>query len=412
MSRAITTAAAAINRTMRNAVDTAPSVRNLKRSLLEPDDVLELVEKALLDLLRFAADATQLAQRLLLLLGQIGGNHDPHKDQLVTATPGTHMRDATTVDSDRLAILRPGRNLDVLGTVDRWDFHRVAQGGLRHTQGQLVDDVGPVAFQHRVRLDLDDDVQVTRGASAGTDLAFTREADLRTTVDPGRDVDPHFLFAGTAAAATAGPAGLLDDLALAVATRAGRDIDDLSEDRLRGPPHLAGAAALRTGLRRGATFGAGPMAGRAGVGPRDGELALDAEYRFFEGQPQVESKVGAPPGTGPRASGGCLAKEHVEDVIDAAESSATDVETGDALGAGVAKIVVALPLGLVAQDLVGLVDLLEAGFRLRIVGIAVGVKLECELAIGTLQLFGAGCPRNAEDLVVVPLDRHTVVLGL
>src|SRR2546428_2193194 len=282
MSRAITMATAAINRTMRNAVDTRPSVRNLKRLLLEPDDVLELVEKALLDLLRFATDAAQLAQRLLLLLGEIGGNHDPHKDQLVTATPGTHMRDATTVDSDRLAILRPGRYVDVLGTIDRWDFHGVAQGGLRHAQGQLVDDVGTVAFQHRVRLDLDDDVEVTGGALAGTDLAFTGEADLRATVDPGRDVEPHFLLARTVAAGAARPAGVLAYPGLGIGTRAGRDIDDLSEDRLRRPPHLAGAPALRTGLRRCSAFGAGPLAGRAGPGPPDGALPLAPEGRFLE----------------------------------------------------------------------------------------------------------------------------------
>src|SRR5256886_8523669 len=360
---------------MRNAVDTAPSLRNLERSLLEPDDVLELVEKALLDLLRFSADAAQLTQRLPLLLGQIGRNHDSDKDQLVAAASGPHMRDATTVDADRLAIMGPGRNVDVLGPVHRWDFHRVAQGSLCHAQGQLIDEVGTVSLQHRVRLDLDDDVEVTGGAPTRTDLAFTGEANLRPTIDAARDTDPYFLFAGAVAAAAAGPARFLDDLALAVATRAGGDIDDLSEDRLRRPPHLAGAAALRAGLRRRARFRARSLAGRAGFGPRDGELALDAEDRFFERQPQVGPQVGPPPRTGPPASGGCLAEEHVEDVVDAAEPGATEVETGHALGAGMAKAVIALPLGLVAQDLVGLVDFLEAGLGLWIVRIAVGVEL-------------------------------------
>src|SRR5438045_2047141 len=267
---------------MRNAVDTAPSLRNLERSLLEPDDVLELVEKALLDLLRFSADAAQLTQRLPLLLGQIGRDHDSDKDQLVAPASGPHMRDATTVDADRLSILGPGRNVDLLGPIHRWDFHRVAQGGLCHAQGQLIDDVGTVSLQHRVRLDLDDDVEVTGGTATRTDLAFTGEANLRPTIDAARDADPHFLFAGAVAAPAAGPAGFLDDLALAVATRAGGDIDDLSE--------------------------AGP----------------------------------------------------------------TEVETGHALRAGVAKAVIALTLGLVAQDLVGLVDFLEAGLGLRIVRIAVG----------------------------------------
>src|SRR3989440_1038026 len=373
---------------MRNAVDTAPSLRNLERPLLEPDDVLELVEKALLDLLRFAADAAQLAQRLPLLLGQIGGNHDADKDQLVAPTSGPQVRDATTVDADRLSILGAGRYVDLLGTVHRWDFDRVTQSGLCHAQGQLIDDVGAVPLQHRVGLDLDDDVQVTGGTPTRTDLAFTAEANLRATVDASRDADPNFLFAGTVAAAGASPAGFLDDLPLAVATRAGGDVDDLSENRLRRPPHLAGAAALRAGLRRCARFRARSLAGRAGLGPWDGELALDAEDRFFACPPQGESKVRAPPRSGPPASG-CLAEEHVEDVVDAAEPRATEVKTGHALRAGVAQAVIALPLGLVAQDLVGLVDFLEAGFRLGIVGIAVGVKLERELAIGTLQLFGA-----------------------
>src|SRR5213080_1708116 len=230
---------------MRNAVDTAPSLRNLERSLLEPDDVLELVEKAFLDLLWFATDAAQLAQRLPLLLGQIGRNHDSDKDQLVAPTSAPQVRDATAVDADRLSILRPGRYVDLLRTVHCGDFHGIAQSRLCHAQGQLIDDVGTVSLQHRVRLDLDDDVQVTGGAAA-------------------RDTDPYFLFAGAVAAAAAVPARFLDDLALAVATRAGGDIDDLSEDRLRRPPHLAGAAALRAGLRRRARFRARSLAGRAG----------------------------------------------------------------------------------------------------------------------------------------------------
>src|SRR5438105_347722 len=255
---------------MRNAVDTAPSLRNPERSLLEPDDVLELVEKALLDLLRFAADAAQLAQRLPLLLGQIGGNHDADKDQLVAPTSGPHVRDATTVDADRLSILGAGRYVDLLGPVHRWDFHRVTQGGLCHAQGQLIDDVGAVPLQHRVGRDLDDNVPVTGGTTTRTDVAFTAEPTLR----------------------------------------------------------------------------------------------------------------------------------------------ATEVKTGHAVRAGVAKAVIALPLGLVAQDLVGLVDLLEAGLGLRIIRIAIGVKLEREFPVGALQLFGGGRPRNAEDLVVIPLDRHSLVLGL
>src|SRR5437879_9755065 len=46
------------------------SLPRLEACLVEADDVLELVEKALFDVLRLAADAAQLAERFLLLFGQ------------------------------------------------------------------------------------------------------------------------------------------------------------------------------------------------------------------------------------------------------------------------------------------------------------------------------------------------------
>lgn len=59
------------------------SLKDLDRELLEADDVLELVEEAFFDVLRLAADAAQLPQRLLLLLRQVRGDDDPHVDELV-----------------------------------------------------------------------------------------------------------------------------------------------------------------------------------------------------------------------------------------------------------------------------------------------------------------------------------------
>src|SRR4030081_2264591 len=165
-------ATAPTSKTMRNAVDTA-LVYGPRRLLLETDDVLELVEKALLDVLRLGAAAAQRAWRRLLFLGQIGGNHEPHKDQLIAAPSRAHVRDAAAVDADGLAVLRAGWDFDSLRTIHRRNFHGVAQGGLRHAQGQLVDDIGAVSLQHRVGFDLDDDVQVPRAAAARTHLAFT-----------------------------------------------------------------------------------------------------------------------------------------------------------------------------------------------------------------------------------------------
>jgi hypothetical protein len=53
-----------------------------------------------------------------------------------------------------------------------------------------------------------------------------------------------------------------------------------------------------------------------------------------------------------------------------------------------AEAVIGRLLLVVLQDLVGLVHFLELGLGLRVVRVAVGVKLFCLGAIGLLQLFG------------------------
>jgi len=77
----------------------------------------------------------------------------------------------------------------------------------------------------------------------------------------------------------------------------------------------------------------------------------------------------------------------------------------------VAVGVVTLPLLRVAEDAVGLGRLLELLLRFLVAGVAVGVVLEGELAIGRLHLLVGGVARHTEDLVVVPAvtaRRHSV----
>jgi len=300
------------------------------------------------------------------------------------------MGNAAALNADRLALLGAGRDLDLLRTVNGGNLDHVTECGLRDAQGQFVEDIGAVSLQHGVRFDVDDNVEVTGRPTTGTDFALAREPDLGAAVDPSRNVDPHLLLTRLVAGSAAGPAGSVDHLPLSVAAWAARYVDDLSEDRLGGTPHLAAPPALWARLRRGARLGARAPAGLARLRSRDGELALDAKDGLLEGQSQVEPKIRPPPGSGARAARGGRAKEHVEDVVDAAEAGPAEVETRHALSTGMAEGVVALPLRLVAQDLVGFVDLLEAGFRLRIAVVAVRVILESEFSIGTLQFLGTG----------------------
>src|SRR5687768_17556909 len=66
-----------------------------------------------------------------------------------------------------------------------------------------------------------------------------------------------------------------------------------------------------------------------------------------------------------------------------------------------AELVVKLALLLVAQGLIGLVDLLELRLRLFVVRVAVGVQLAREFAIGLLDFLLIGLALNSQDLIVV-----------
>src|SRR5439155_1366988 len=115
---------------MRNAVDTGLVYGSSARPLLETDDLLEPVEKALLDVLRLAADPAQLTERLLLFLSQVGRDDDSHVDNLVAAPTRTQVWNPAPVDAKQLAVLGSGRDLDPFRPINCGNLDRVAQGGL------------------------------------------------------------------------------------------------------------------------------------------------------------------------------------------------------------------------------------------------------------------------------------------
>src|SRR6185295_14319671 len=86
--------------------------------------------------------------------------------------------------------------------------------------------------------------------------------------------------------------------------------------------------------------------------------------------------------------------------------AATRVAAGKALEARLAlgvdlAAIELLALVLVADDLVGRIDLGKTLRCLRIVLVAVGVMLLGELAVGTLDRRSAGAPRHPQDLIGV-----------
>src|SRR6185436_1665015 len=93
-------------------------------------------------------------------------------------------------------------------------------------------------------------------------------------------------------------------------------------------------------------------------------------------------KAAGPTGTAPRVAAG------------------KTLEARLSLGVDLAAVEL-LALVLVADDLVGRIDLRKARSRLRIVLVAIGVMLLGELAVGTLDRRSAGAPRHPQDLIGV-----------
>jgi hypothetical protein len=85
-----------------------------------------------------------------------------------------------------------------------------------------------------------------------------------------------------------------------------------------------------------------------------------------------------------------------------AAAPAERVAAGEAARpAGRAEAVVLLALGLVAEHVVGALDFLEAGLGLLVAGVAVGVVLPGQLAVGLLDIGFGGVAGNAEGFVQV-----------
>src|SRR5271155_250407 len=129
--------------------------------------------------------------------------------------------------------------------------------------------------------------------------------------------------------------------------------------------------------------------------------------RFFEFDFQIVTQVVAAPGTRARtpASG---AEKIAEDVgedflealaeIEAAESTRTTLRP---LERGVTEtVILRAPLG-IGEDLVGLVEFLETFLGVLVAGIAIGMKLNGETAIGLLQFDFAGAAIDTENFVVI-----------
>ncbi len=134
----------------------------------------------------------------------------------------------------------------------------------------------------------------------------------------------------------------------------------------------------------------------------------DAEDSFLKFQRKIFAQIGAALRAGAPAAalseGVAETEEVAEDVMEVVEDGGIEAAkalTRSAAYAGMAEAIVARALFGVGEDGIGLAAFLEALFGFGIIGIAVGMKLQRELAVRALDLLVAGSAGDAKDLVVI-----------
>ena len=368
---------------------------------------LHLVQKAFGSLVFLAGGfGVELAEEVFLLFGQAFGDLDLDADQQVALVSAADAGEALAFDAEL------GTGLGALGDVildlarEGGDVDVRAQGGLgegnRHVQQQGC----AVPLEELVGTDGDGHVQVAGGAAVHAGAALAVQDDALAVGDAGGHLDVGRALDALDARAAAGGALVGDDFAGAAAGGAGPG----DEHEAALGPDLAGALAGRAGLGLGAGLGAGAAAGGAGLLAVELKGLFAAHGRFLKGELELVLQVLACLGrvAALAVHAAHAAEELVENAPHAAQvaeagkvEAAAGAPEGILLRAVHAELVVACPLFRVGQDLVGLVQLLEAGLGVFIVGMQIRVTFLGQLPVGLFDVFLGGVLRDAQHLVII-----------
>src|SRR5205085_1066947 len=141
-------------------------------------------------------------------------------DVEVAAPTAAERGHAVAFQAEDRAGLCARRDFQILLSFERRHTHLRAERGLREGDGDRGVEVVSLPLEDFVLFDVDDDVEVARGASLRPRLALARETQARASLHARRYLHLHLLLAFDAARAAARLAGRADDLPRAAATAA------------------------------------------------------------------------------------------------------------------------------------------------------------------------------------------------
>jgi len=266
-------------------------------------------------------------------------------------------------------------------------------------------EVIALARKERMILHVKDNIEVACRPAKLPDLPRSREANARSVFDSGGNLGINGALAQDSAFALALGAGIGNDVARALACRAGTS--DAEESLL-----ITDLSAAIAGTAGGRTFpgsGTRTLTFLASLVAAYCDFLFHAEESFLKLESQVFAQIGAalnaaaaPSAT---AEGIPEPEEFAEDVAEILEHAG--VESGAlrscAAESGVAIAIVNRSLFGVGQDRVSFADFFKPLLRVRIIRIAVGVVLQREFAVRALEFDLSDRAGDAQNLVVVSL---------
>src|SRR5579871_4649179 len=170
-----------------------------------------------------------------------------------------------------------------------WHFDFRPHRRSREADGHAAIEILAIALKKRVRRDRKENVEVAGRTAIKSGLPFTREPDARALFDSGGNVDGKSAFFLDMAGSGARLAGMANDSAVSVASRA----RPLNRKETLGGANLAMAATGATGLGLRPRGRADAFALLTDDEGRDTDFGGLAVKRVFQGDLQIVAEIAA-----------------------------------------------------------------------------------------------------------------------
>jgi len=290
--------------------------------------------------------------------------------------------------------------------VKRGHTYLAAQSCLSEVQGQLVEDVIALPLKELMFLHREANVEVAGWPSVESVVALAAESDGAPRSHTSGDPDPKPPDDPLPSRPLASGTGMGDKLPLPATALTGDHVGERAKEAKDGAANLSSPLAGRASLRLASRPTSPSSTERTDLIPLNFEFLLTPEDRLFEGEGEVIFQISSPGWNMIPPSGST--EEGLEDLPQPSEVEALKVPP---LPAKAHRAVVGSSKLGIAQHLEGLTDLLKS-FLGVLALIAVGVILEGQTSVGSLDLL-LRCPsRYAEDFVIIPLKAHDILRGI